>query len=48
MTNKIIGYIRTSTSSQDLGLEVQKKALERYEPDIIYSEKVSGRKANKT
>ncbi|EME7175146.1 MULTISPECIES: recombinase family protein [Enterococcus] len=44
MTNKIIGYIRTSTSSQDLGLEVQKKALERYKPDIIYSEKISGRK----
>lgn len=44
MTNKVIGYIRTSTSSQDLGLEVQKKALERYKPDIIYSEKISGRK----
>lgn len=44
MTNKVIGYIRTSTSSQDLGLEVQKKALERYKPDVIYSEKISGRK----
>lgn len=48
MTNKVIGYIRTSTSSQDLGLEVQKKALERYKPDIIYSEKVSGRKEKRT
>lgn len=44
MGNKIIGYIRTSTSSQDLGLEVQRKALERFEPEKIYSEQVSGRK----
>ncbi|WP_301359187.1 recombinase family protein [Enterococcus spodopteracolus] len=44
MVNKIIGYIRTSTSSQDLGLEVQRRALIRFEPEKIYSEQVSGRK----
>ncbi|EME8171062.1 hypothetical protein UE9_01145 [Enterococcus faecium EnGen0267] len=44
MSNKIIGYIRTSTSSQDLGLEVQRRALIRFEPEVIYSEQVSGRK----
>ena len=48
MGNKIIGYIRTSTSSQDLGLEVQRKALERFEPEKIYSEQISGRKENRT
>ena len=30
MANKIIGYIRTSKNTQDLGLEVQRKALENY------------------
>lgn len=44
MENKIVGYIRTSTNTQDLGLEVQRKALERYAPKMIYSEQVSGRK----
>lgn len=46
MTNKIIGYIRTSTSSQDLGLEVQKKALERYKPILFILKKlVVGKKS---
>lgn len=42
--NKIIGYIRTSTNSQDLGLEVQNQALQKFEPFKIFSEQVSGRK----
>lgn len=44
MENKTIGYIRTSTNHQELGLEVQKKALERFEPDELFAEQVSGRK----
>lgn len=48
MRNKTIGYIRTSKNTQDLGLEVQRKALEKYEPDCIFSEQISGRKENRT
>ncbi|MBE9882412.1 recombinase family protein [Enterococcus faecium] len=48
MQNKIIGYIRTSKNTQDLGLEVQRKALEKYEPDELFSEQISGRKENRT
>ena len=48
MANKIIGYIRTSKNTQDLGLEVQRKALENYEPDELFSEQISGRKENRT
>ncbi len=48
MANKIIGYIRTSKNTQDLGLEVQRKALEKYEPDCIFSEQISGRKEHRT
>lgn len=44
MENKIVGYIRTSTNHQELGLEVQRKALENYKPTIIFSEQVSGKK----
>lgn len=44
MDKKIIGYIRTSTSGQDLGLEVQNQALQKFEPFKIFSEQVSGRK----
>lgn len=44
MENKIIGYVRTSKNSQDLGLEVQRKAIETFKPDLIYAEQVSGRK----
>ena len=45
---RTIGYIRTSKNTQDLGLEVQRKALERFEPEKIYSEQISGRKENRT
>lgn len=44
MSNEIIGYIRTSTNHQELGLEVQKHALEKFEPNIIFAEQASGRK----
>ncbi|MGM0079553.1 hypothetical protein IGI73_002703 [Enterococcus sp. DIV0755f] len=45
---RTIGYIRTSKNTQDLGLEVQRKALENYEPDELFSEQISGRKENRT
>lgn len=45
--SKVIAYIRTSTSGQDLGLEVQRRAVEIFEPEQIFSEKVSGRKENR-
>ncbi len=45
---KTIGYIRTSKNNQDLGLEVQRKALENYEPDELFSEQISGRKEHRT
>ncbi|EGP5401528.1 MAG: recombinase family protein [Enterococcus faecium] len=45
---RTIGYIRTSKNTQDLGLEVQRKALERFEPDELFSEQISGRKENRT
>lgn len=48
MQNRTIGYIRTSKNTQDLGLEVQKKALENYEPDELFSEQISGRKEHRT
>ncbi|MFB8552556.1 recombinase family protein [Enterococcus casseliflavus] len=48
MVNKIIGYIRTSKNTQDLGLEVQRKALEKFEPDELFSEQISGRKEHRT
>ena len=48
MKNKTIGYIRTSKNTQDLGLEVQRKALEKFEPDKLYSEQISGRKEHRT
>ena len=48
MQNRTIGYIRTSKNTQDLGLEVQRKALENYEPDELFSEQISGRKEHRT
>lgn len=48
MNNKVVGYARTSTMGQDLGLEVQLKAFEYYEPNKVYSEKISGRKEDRT
>lgn len=48
MKNKTIGYIRTSKNTQDLGLEVQRKALEKFEPDKLFSEQISGRKEHRT
>lgn len=48
MRNKTIGYIRTSKNTQDLGLEVQRKALEKFEPDELFSEQISGRKEHRT
>ena len=47
MSNKMIGYARTSTSGQDLGLEVQLKAFEYFEPNEIFFEQVSGRKEDR-
>ncbi|MEG2293039.1 MAG: recombinase family protein, partial [Carnobacterium sp.] len=43
---KIIAYIRTSTSGQDLGLEVQRQAVGLFSPDRVFSEQISGRKEN--
>ena len=48
MKNRTIGYIRTSKNTQDLGLEVQRKALEKFEPDKLFSEQISGRKEHRT
>lgn len=48
MANRTIGYIRTSKNTQDLGLEVQRKALEKFEPDKLFSEQISGRKEHRT
>ncbi|WP_368562409.1 recombinase family protein [Enterococcus faecalis] len=48
MTKRTIGYIRTSKNTQDLGLEVQRKALEKFEPDELFSEQISGRKEHRT
>jgi len=45
---KTIGYIRTSKNNQDLGLEVQRRALEKFEPDELFSEQISGRKEHRT
>ncbi|MGF2054170.1 recombinase family protein [Vagococcus fluvialis] len=47
MNDKIIGYARTSTTGQDLGLEVQLKAFEFYEPNQVFFEKISGRKEDR-
>lgn len=47
MNDKIIGYARTSTTGQDLGLEVQLKAFEFYELNQVFFEKLSGRKENR-
>ena len=47
MKNKIVGYIRTSKNSQNLGIEVQKEALARYKMDKLYVEQISGRKENR-
>ncbi|MDT2125650.1 recombinase family protein, partial [Enterococcus faecalis] len=44
---KIIGYIRTSKNNQNLGVEVQKEALNRYAIDSFFVEQVSGRKENR-
>ncbi|GKQ43144.1 recombinase family protein [Companilactobacillus sp. RD055328] len=41
---KTVSYCRTSTNRQDLGLDVQIKAMENYNPQIIFKEQVSGRK----
>ncbi|MGG5341637.1 recombinase family protein [Enterococcus sp. AZ192] len=45
--NKTVGYIRTSKNSQNLGIEVQKEALARYEIDELFIEQISGRKENR-
>lgn len=42
---KKIGYARVSTAGQDLGAQLQ--ALEREGCDIVYSEKVSGKNAER-
>lgn len=47
MSGKVIGYARTSTGKQDLGLEVQLRAFEYFEPDEIFFEQVSGRKEDR-
>lgn len=44
---KTIAYIRTSTNTQELGLEVQRKAVDTYSPQEVYWEQVSGRKENR-
>ena len=47
MKNKVVGYIRTSKNNQNLGVEVQKEALNRYKIDSFFIEQVSGRKENR-
>ncbi|MGM0123406.1 hypothetical protein IGI37_000772 [Enterococcus sp. AZ194] len=45
--SKTVAYARTSTSKQDLGIEVQLEAFRIYEPDKIFQEQVSGRKEDR-
>lgn len=45
--SKIIGYARTSTTRQDLGIEVQLESFKYFEPNMIFKEQVSGRKENR-
>ncbi len=45
--NKIIGYVRTSTNRQDLGLEFQLAELAKLNPTHIYHEQISGRKTDR-
>lgn len=47
MNSKVVAYARTSTGKQDLGLEVQLRAFEYFEPDEIFFEQVSGRKEDR-
>lgn len=44
---KRVGYIRTSKNNQNLGVEVQKKALNLYEINSYFIEQISGRKENR-
>lgn len=48
MKKQLIAYIRTSTNHQDLGLEVQRKSIKKFEPTTIFWEQVSGRKEKRT
>lgn len=45
--SKTVGYIRTSKNSQNLGVEVQKEALNKYHIDTFFIEQISGRKENR-
>lgn len=45
--NKIVGYARTSTTRQDLGIEVQLEAFKYFKPKRIFKEQISGRKENR-
>nr|WP_309148104.1 recombinase family protein [Enterococcus plantarum] len=44
---KNIAYGRTSTNKQDLGIEVQLEACKPFNPDLIFTEQVSGRKEDR-
>ena len=44
---KRVGYIRTSKNNQNLGVEVQKEAFNRYVIDSYFIEQISGRKENR-
>lgn len=44
---KKVGYIRTSKNNQNLGVEVQKEAFNRYVIDSYFIEQISGRKENR-
>lgn len=44
---KTVAYIRTSTGKQVLGIEVQKEAISRYNPNEYYIEQISGRKVKR-
>lgn len=44
---KTIAYARTSTSRQDLGIEVQLEAFKPFQPSQIFFEQVSGRKEDR-
>lgn len=45
--SQIIAYIRTSTNRQDLGLEFQQNEVDRFKPDKIFKEQISGRKEDR-
>ncbi len=45
--SKTVAYARTSTTRQDLGIEVQLEAFGFYKPEMVFKEQESGRKTDR-